>query len=135
MTNTLSRNLRKLTSALKDVQHDTNRLLASCAKDQDTKSTDGKVNLTPKEMGEYHGKLKAFMNTETQAVEIRPIELFNSKEGEKPRNPKLAIDTSMVKIPTVIYSALLDVVLFETENLPVEVDSRIAPEEKAATNA
>ena len=109
----LNRNLRKLKSAWDDLQHDRIRLAASVVIDQSKTNQNGQLLLNAAEQQKFEEKWAALLK-ESQEVEIHPIEIFSSKNGEKPKDAQHAIDLDEVKPEPAVLSVLLDVVLVET---------------------
>jgi hypothetical protein len=69
------------------------------------------VKLSVEEHLEFAPKYQKLMETEVE-VDIHPIELFDSSEEQKPKDPDHAIDVSKVQAHNQLLGPLIDVVLF-----------------------
>lgn len=127
----LSRNLRKLTAARHEKEHDRTRLVYSAITDKSKKpeqNQQGGVVLTPEEQLRFNPEYRALMSI-TQKVEIHPIELYDSSIEQEPIDPDHAINVHDVPIPNDVLCRLLDIVLFEhgdnrvVESLPAKAES------------
>lgn len=108
----LSRNLRKITSAVNGYEHDRTRLTLSHVVDKSRKAEPNQeIILTTAEQITYQPELADLLN-KTQDVEIHTIELFDSRISDsKPADPHHAIDVSKVEIPPR-FLAHLDEIVF-----------------------
>ncbi|HYE32111.1 MAG TPA: hypothetical protein VEH27_11830 [Methylomirabilota bacterium] len=105
----LNRNFRKLQVAWREKESDREMLLWSAMSDQ-TKRPEANSNtlLSPEEQRRFKPELRTLMQKQVE-VEIHPLEFFDSREGETPKEPKFAIDAAKLKEVPEELGVLLEV--------------------------
>lgn len=109
----LCRNHRKLKNAWDDVQHDRIRLAASVVADQSKVNPNGNLALSAAEQQKFEEKWEGLLQ-ERQDVDVHPLELYSSKDGERPKDPPNSIDRSKIKIDNAALASLIDIVFIES---------------------
>lgn len=120
----LSRNLRKLVAAMQDYNHDRLRLIYSCLEDKAKKvehqGDRQEIPMNANEQVKYNDEHRALLK-ETVDVEIHPIELIDSDEGQTPTDDHFFVDRAKIReefkrdIDPAIEASLIDIVLIPQE--------------------
>ncbi len=108
----LSRNLRKLTTARQDKEHDRLRLCYANVADKTKVPQQGQqVILSAEEQLKFQPEYQKLMQEEVE-VEVHPIKLWDASEspGALPGADECAIDISTTPIPNEVLSRLIDIV-------------------------
>lgn len=105
----LSRNLRKLTSAWQDLEHDRTRLIYSHVQDK-SKKVDPQTALNAQEYETFQTEYQKLLAEEVE-VEIHEIYIFDSETQAVPGD--VAIDLHKTAIENGILARLIDIVLIE----------------------
>jgi hypothetical protein len=108
----LNRNLRQLTQARQNKEHDRIRLAHSVVKDKTKKMEAGSVTLTNEEAAELQAEYKTLMQTQVE-VDLRPLTIYDGRDSKAPKDLDFAIDASVIALDNRVLSSLLDVVLVE----------------------
>ena len=110
----LDRNLRKLSNAAGEFEFLRDRLQWSAKKDQSKSShkPDGSADLTPEEHLIFSDKLRKLFDEEV-VVEIQPVVVLDSEQGQEPIGEELFIDLAELRAAKYPLSRSVRSILFE----------------------